>query len=358
MGKTRFLTINNPSQLDILDESIYSFDSIVFSDFSTLQSRNSNLLLTKIKQFLDSMPAIQKVSEDLQSKIEFIPRFDLIPMEAQSALKNGLAELLPCKDSDGSFYMQVRAVVDGLVIDGKEFAKNKIINIVPVSTQEIPINVYEAFMCLSTQRQFNQLTNGIRELSQVCELNFNRIIQGQRDDRLAKLLSSRSNYIQAMAITDSELQRRLLLHSIADANSARSLLAYQIKSDISQLRGKNPRTKDMSEAVSNINIAIIAINNAVELSLYSYQMLGEQSAQLAVVKEHQTFIKQVLLKEIDYKGEKIPAWSLIASSGKPGDVDGNFLSLPIKLINRCDKFIETGNEYNVEFLENENHEEK
>jgi hypothetical protein len=43
------------------------------------------------------------------------------------------------------------------------------------------------------------------------------------------------------------------------------------------------------------------MNNAVQLSLYSYQVLGERTAQLAIVKEHETFIKQVLLKEIEYK---------------------------------------------------------
>jgi hypothetical protein len=35
-------------------------------------------------------------------------------------------------------------------------------------------------------------------------------------------------------------------------------------------------------------------DNAVQLSLYSYQVLGERASQLAVVKEHETFIKQML----------------------------------------------------------------
>jgi hypothetical protein len=55
------------------------------------------------------------------------------------------------------------------------------------------------------------------------------------------------------------------------------------------------------------------MNNAVQISLYSYQTLGENTALLAVVKEHEVFVKKVLLKQIDYDGEKQIAWKVICS---------------------------------------------
>lgn len=142
------------------------------------------------------------------------------------------------------------------------------------------------------QNQLSQIANGLKEISEACEFNFGRIIQGQRDDRLAKLLSSRSCFIQALAISDESLQRQMLVEAIRDANSARSELVFQIKSDIFLLGGeKTPKAKEMEKIVCDINTAIIAMNNAVQISLYSYQVLGEHNAQLAVVKEHETFIK-------------------------------------------------------------------
>jgi hypothetical protein len=100
----------------------------------------------------------------------------------------------------------------------------------------------------------------------------------------------------------------------------------------------------MEKIVCDINVAVVAMNNAVQLSLYSYQTLGEHNAQLAVIKEHETFIKQVLLKKIEYKGNKYIAWDLISSSGNSESVPENFHYIPLKLIDSCAAFIEEKNE--------------
>jgi hypothetical protein len=111
-------------------------------------------------------------------------------------------------------------------------------------------------------------------------------------------------------MSDENLQRQMLIQSTRDTNSARAELAFLIKSDISLLSGdKPPKTKDMEKMVCGINTAIAAMNNAVQISLYSYQVLGGRNAQLAVVKEHETFIKQVSFKEIEDKCNKHLAWS-------------------------------------------------
>lgn len=352
MDEQQFLVIKHSSNIDVLDENLYCYDSTVFALTPAIQNRASDGLLRKVRQFAESAPAVQKAKDYAQNKTEYIPRLDLISEEIRQALQNGTAEMIPCKDSPDAFFLQIRATVTGLVINGKEYGKNRKIKDIPLGTKNVPADVAGAMQCLSMQNQLNQIANGLREISEACEFNFGRIIQGQRDDRLAKLLSSRSCFIQALAMSDEPLQRQMLIQAIRDANSARAELAFQIKSDITLLGGeKSPKSKDMEKMVYDINRAIVAMNNAVQLSLYSYQVLGERTAQLAVVKEHETFIKQVLLKEIEYKGNKHPAWRLICSSGNSELTPHDFGVLPIKLLESCATFIEGKSNNSTTYLE-------
>jgi hypothetical protein len=352
MDEQQYLVIKDSSNIDVLDENLYCYDSAVFALTPAIQNRTSESLLRKVKQFIDSVPAAQKSRDYLHSKTEYIPRFDLIPEEIKQALQSGTAEIIPCNDSTEASYLQIRTTVKGLMINGKEYGKNKKIKDIPLGTKTIPADVAGAMQCLSMQNQLNQVANGLKEISEACEFNFGRIIQGQRDDRLSKILSSRSNFIQALAMLDEPLQRQMLIQAVCDANSARAELTFQIKSDISLLGGdKTPKAKDMEKIVCDINTAIVAMNNAVQISLYSYQALGERKAQLAVVKEHETFIKQVLLKEIESKGNRYPAWKLICSSGNSSIAPQNFELLPTKLLDSCEDFVENKNVNSSNYLE-------
>lgn len=352
MDEERFLVNINKSNIDVLDEKLYCYDSEVFSLSPVIQNRTSESLFSKIKQFVDSVPAVQKSIDYVQSKTEYLPRLDLIPEEIKQALQDGTAEIIPCKDHTEAFYLQIRATVKGLMINGKEYGKNRKIKDIPMSIKTIPADIVGAMQCLSMQNQLTQIANGLKEISEACEMNFGRLIQGQRDDRLSKLLSSRSAFIQALALSDENLQRQMLIQSIRDANSARAELAFQIKSDITVLGvGKSPRAKEMEKIVCDINTALVAMNNAVQISLYSYQVLGERSAQLAVVKEHETFIKQVLLKEIEYKGNKHLAWTVIYSSGNSSLAPIDFGSLPTKLLGSCRAFIGVKDLDSAKYLE-------
>lgn len=352
MDEQQFIVIKDSSNIDVLDENLYCYESAVFTLTTAIQKRTSESLLKKVKQFIDSVPAAQKAKDYVQSKTEYIPRLDLIPEEINQALQNGTAEIIPCKDYTDAFFLQIRTTVKGLIINGKEYGKNRKIKDIPLGTKKVPADVAGAMQCLSMQNQLNQIANGLKEISEACEFNFGRIIQGQRDDRLAKLLSSRSCFIQALAMSDELLQRQMLIQAVRDANSARAELAFQIKSDITLLGGdKTPNAKVMGKMVCDINTAIVAMNNAVQISLYSYQVLGERNAQLAVAKEHETFIKQVLLKEIEYKGNKHLAWKLICSSGNSGLTPQDFTSLPTKLLDSCVDFIEGKNENSTDYLE-------
>ena len=110
----------------------------------------------------------------------------------------------------------------------------------------------------------------------------------------------------------------------------------------------------MERIVHDIDTAIIAMNNAVQLTLYSYQLVGEHRAQLAVVNEHRAFIKQVLLKKIERHGKCFEAWQIICSSGNSNLILSDPLSLPTKLIANCTEFIES--KKTGDYLEGESNE--
>lgn len=272
MNEQQFLIIKDSSNIDLIEDNLYCYDSAVFGLTAAIQNRTSESLLRKIKD-------------------------------------------------------------------------------IPLGTKTIPTDVSGAMQCLSMQNQLNQISNRLKEISESCEFNFDRIIQGQRDDRLAKLLSSRSCLIQALSMSDELLQQQMLMQAVSDANSARTELVFQVKSDISLLCGdKIPKVKEMEKIVCDINTAIVAMNSAVQISLYSYQVLGERNAQLAVVKDHETFIKQVLLKQIEYNGNKYSAWELICSSGNSSLAPQDFEAVPRKLIASCNAFIENKDGSSVNYL--------
>lgn len=333
---------------DVLDENLYSYENAIFTLTPAIQRRTSENLIRKIEQYVNSSPAIQKAIDSLQDRIEYIPRLDMLTDEIKKLLQEGKAEIIPLKNPKDTFYLQIRTAVKGIVINGKEYGKSKKIKDIPLSTRKMPTDITGAMQCLSMQGQLNKISDGLKEISEACKFNFERIIQGQRDDRIAKLLGSRSSFLQALAISDRTLQQQMLLQAIHGANSARAELAFQIKSDIILLGcEKALKSKDMERIVFDINTAIIAMNNAVQISLYSYQTLGEHDAQLLVVKEHETFIKQVLLKEIEYEGKNHSAWNLICSSGNSKSVPQGFHVMPTNLVNSCVAFIEDKNKTKI-----------
>ena len=351
-----FLQIGNLTDIDILDEALYSYDSMALSITPIIQQQISKRLFRKVEQFVDSITAVGKAVDHLTEKTEYIPRMDLLSDEIKQALQKGLVEMTPCKTTDdGSFYLQIRTAVEGLTISGKEYGLHKKVKDIPLGSKIVPVDTWGAMQCLATQNQLNQINRGLQEISRVCEVNFGRIIQGQRDDRLAKLLSARSSFVQALVISGEIMQKYMLQDAIRDANSARAMLAYQIHSDIVELSGsKSPKSKDMERIVHDIDTAIIAMNNAVQLTLYSYQLVGEHRAQLAVVNEHRAFIKQVLLKKIERHGKCFEAWQIICSSGNSNLILSDPLSLPTKLIANCTEFIES--KKTGDYLEGESNE--
>lgn len=128
----QFILVRKQSDIDILDESLYCYENVIFGLTPAIQNRTSERLLRKVKQFIDSVPTVQKSIDYVQTKTEFIPRFDLIPDEIKEALKNGTAEMIPSRDNKDMFFLQIRSKVKGLKINGKEYGINKKIKDIPL----------------------------------------------------------------------------------------------------------------------------------------------------------------------------------------------------------------------------------
>lgn len=327
--------------IDVLNESLYSYDHAIFSLEPVIRKSSSDGLFGIIDEFINSAPAAMKAAEGFKDKQELFIREDLIPKEIRQALADGFAEFVPCKGSSDSFYLQIRSAVKGLVVNGKEYGIHRKLKDVELGTRTVPADINGAMQCLAQQRQLNNIAEELGALSEACQLGFGRVIQGQRDDRLAKLISSRSSLIQGLAASDKQTQRQLLVRAVSDANEARATLAYQIKSDIELLSGSKPLSTDrMTDTVDAINTAIAAMNNAVQLSLYSYQALGEYAAQLAVAMDHRAFVSQVLLKRISRNKRHYTAWEIVSSSGDGHRTPANHWSLPSRLLDSYTAFID------------------
>ena len=345
MNEQDLKPFENQLSMDVLDENLYGFDNIVFTLSPAVQQRTTDSLMRKIEQCLDAALASQKATEKLKRKTEYIPRFDLISCEIKKLLNEGKLEFIPCKDANSASYLQIRSTINGLIVNGQEYGKFKKVKDIPFSANTSLADATGAMQCLSMQNQLNRISEGIKELSEVCEVNFGRVLQGQRDDRLAKLFHSRSCFIQALALSNEFNQQQMLLEAIQGSNSARAELAFQIRADISVLNNEKAlKTKDNNRIVNDIRGALIAMNNSVQISLYSYQTLGEHMAQLSVIKEYEIFLKQVLLKEIQREGEACIAWELICSSGKSQTTPQALEVLPEKLLNNCAAFLDNKKE--------------
>ncbi len=64
MKENQFMVVRDLSESDVLDESLYCYDSFVFSLTPEIHSRVSESLMRKINQFVDSLPAIQKSMDE------------------------------------------------------------------------------------------------------------------------------------------------------------------------------------------------------------------------------------------------------------------------------------------------------
>jgi len=171
MNNQELFVIRDSSNINVLDEDLYSYENAVFTLTPVVRERASNKLFQKIEQFIDSAPAIQKAADNVKNKTEYIP---LISDEMKKLLQEGKAEIIPCKNNTDAFFLQIRSTVKGLMVHGKEYGRHKKIKDIPLSSKATPTDIVGAAQCLSMQSQLNQISDDRRQILSASQSNQKR----------------------------------------------------------------------------------------------------------------------------------------------------------------------------------------
>lgn len=324
----------------LFDESLYSYDLVAFRLDEEVTQKAADSLLDKIADFLEKVTTRAAAGEGLRRKKEIYVREDLLPDEIKKGLRDGTLEIVQGKNESNAFFMQIRTAVKGVVIGDKEYGLHRKVKDVLVGEREVPADVMGSIQCLAQQRKLDSIARDIGVLTEACETGFDKVIQGQQDDRLAKIISARNSFIQGLLMSDRESQRIMLTEALSRSNDARAELAFQIRSDIDTLSAPGRMSSvRMERTVAGIGTAIGAMNTAVELSLYACQALGQSETQKAIVADHRAFVKQILLKKITHQGISQTAWQVVTSSQDGSRAQTVSATLPEALVLKYDDFL-------------------
>lgn len=345
MKNDEIMVINNFCEVDVFDDSLYSYENFIFSLTPFIEQ---NIRVNLIDKLMNSFNNVIKVNSAIDSssvKETLEIRYDSLSAEVLEAFKAGNAELVKSKKSNGTYYFQLKSVIDGLVVNGKKYGKNRKIADIPFSIGQTPKDVLGAMNTLATHNQLNGLSRQLSEISNIIDIGFERVIEGQINDRISKLLSCRNSFIQALVINDKDIQKQLLVNGISEMNTARAQLIFQLKSEIPKL--DKAKKRETNNIVKGIHTTLLAINNAVQLLLYTYRFLGEWKAQIALIKDQENFIKQILLKEFHDDETTYTVWKKIISNAESSQNTKENLKLPYQLLSTCRELIDERKEITI-----------
>lgn len=307
------ISVDQMLELDVLDDSLYDLDS---SDLSlVLYEKSQNILMEKTKNLIEKSPVFIEYLE----KMKPIEYFDV-------NMSNNAKELY----EKGELILKYSKNKKGLLptlssLDGK-FSEQ-----VTLEPRLVTPELSSALTNLSMQYQLTQLMDQMKLMNQTIQ----RIEIGQRDDRLALYFSSRQQYIEAIAISNKELQSYALLNAVNVANNAKFLLMQSIRSDIEQIvHNSKLKKKERDKLSQNVRTSLKYVNEATGLCVMTYSGLGEDKPLLASLKSYQRFISQTLLK-------KEPDGLSIADKlhqNWPG-ADDKWLSMPKEIVDNLESQI-------------------
>lgn len=340
MKKDEIIVIDNLDEIDVLDDSLYSYENYIFSLTPYIEQNIRVNLFSKVISASNDIAKVVSAVEDLKVKENIKLRLDLLSPDVVRAIKTGALEVINSRKGNNANYLQLKSVVDGLVLNGKEYGKNRKVADIPFSIEHTPKDAIGSMNTMLTHYQLNKITNQLSELSNVIDVGFERMIEGQMNDRFSKLLSCRNSFIQALVISDKDIQKLILANVISEINTARAQLIFQLNSEIPKLDKANVTLSD--NIIKGIFSTILSINNTVQLLLYVYRYLGEWKAQLALIKDQENFIKHILLKELHHNNNTYTVWTKIMSNAKTNPEFKINPDLPYELLDSCIEFTKIG----------------
>lgn len=273
------LIIYESQEIDVLDLSIYSYN-INNSDL-TLLNNSQPVLLRNITKLIESSPAFTKLLKSIK------------PTEILEAKMTETAKKL--YDS-GKIILKYRKDGNGIVPALYNAKTDKFVKGLSLIRKNISPELSGALANLATQSQLQQILEQIEEMNTSIQL----IQRGQRDDRIGIYFSARQKFIEALGMTNIELQAQALLNAAHTANDARFQLMQAMKSDIDNILNNKKLSKPQKDELSNnVREALYFINKATEITATSFSALGQNKPMISALKSYQCFIKEIILVECD-----------------------------------------------------------
>lgn len=307
------LVIGKPMEIDVLDESLYSYSD---SDLSLVfLEKSQNILKEKILNLIKKSPAFNNFLES----IKITEVFDVnMSKNAKEMYESGEWTLKYSKTKDG-------------LLPTLSDASGKFKEQVTLDPRDVTPNLSDALTNLSLQQQLGQLMEQMQTLNNSIE----RLEIGQRDDRLGLYYSARQQYIEAISMSDKSLQSYALLNAVNTANNANHQLMQSMRSEIEQIVcNKKLKKNDRDKLSANVRNTLRYINETTELCVISYVALGENKPMLASLKSYQCFIKQTFLNE---RENQLKTYEKLHQNWN--GADNEWLQIPKKIVDGIDRQI-------------------
>lgn len=268
--------------MDVTDESLYNYDFGSYS-LSSLQEVANQMSVAKAATAVSSL-----VDKILPSKgSEYVA---VLSKEARSKLASG-EWYWGLKKQTGEMF--------GVLQDSKGQFK-EMVGLEQRSLKELGINPE----LMAMQMALEAIMDQIECLNRLME----RVEQGQYNDRYAGFFSARQLVVEALAMTDEESRKELLLSAVKVGNETIAKLMLSIHQDAHAFIDPRINNAEATRIDHFLQNSIGYLNSSVQLNLVAYTALGEKDALLGALVNYKSFMEQTLLSQTQY-GRSL-AWSL------------------------------------------------
>lgn len=275
---------------NVISQAGYSFRPAEF--FSKLPEvarplvSDAEIALSKIEESLYSVPAFVNL---IKSSLPEVSLQAVLSDDQKQKLATGALKLMTKKD--GSL---MAALINP--------ETKKIVANIPLETMKSTPEISQAMTGFATQMQMAQIAEQIESVSIAIE----SVRKGQEDDRLAIAYSCQQKLLQAREIKNHELQSRMLLQVISDAEDSRNLLMLSQKSNLKfisdqpettfgkLLKGEKP--EKIESRINEIRDGLNAVNMVSLAEALAYSELGEKEAARRSLMYFADFIRETYLE--------------------------------------------------------------
>ena len=169
---------------------------------------------------------------------------------------------------------------------------------------EAGLSMGEFEMMLQMQAIKDQLDKMLDAIASV-EQNVERIMQGQKNDRIGLYHSGVSMFLEAQNTKDETLRKFMMAQALQSISDANAQMIQDIRTDLDYLlneryKKEKDRVKAIDSRISNVKSSYGIVYRASMLKAYIYQFNGELSAMLTALDEYRSFVNTLI---VPYTGD-------------------------------------------------------